>query len=190
MLFSRLVSECPSGFGMRCTSCMTPSTRMRWTSASSWGSKWMSDARSSRAPSIAAVIKSVTLTAADGSGNRAAASTLPVSDYAAPKMRAVCQRVRDARVSIEGRVVGEIGAGLCVLLGIARGDGAAEAARLAGKIARLRIFEDEAGRFDRSLLTIPAARRWSSPSSRSSPTRRRATGRASPEPRRRRRPSR
>ena len=112
----------------------------------------MSDARSSRAPSIAAVINSVTLTAADGSGNRAAASTLPVSDYAAPKMRAVCQRVRDARVSIEGRVVGEIGAGLCVLLGVARGDGAADAARLAGKIARLRIFEDEAGRFDRSLL--------------------------------------
>lgn len=66
----------------------------------------------------------------------------------------MCQRVRDARVSIEGRVVGEIGAGLCVLLGVARGDGPDDAARLAGKIARLRIFEDEAGRFDRSLLDL------------------------------------
>lgn len=64
----------------------------------------------------------------------------------------MCQRVRDARVSIEGYVAGEIGAGLCVLLGVARGDGADDAARLAGKIARLRIFEDDAGRFDRSLV--------------------------------------
>jgi D-aminoacyl-tRNA deacylase len=72
-------------------------------------------------------------------------------------MRAVCQRVRDARVSIEGSVVGEIGAGLCVLLGVARGDGEDDAARLAGKIARLRIFEDEAGRFDRSLLDTGGA---------------------------------
>lgn len=71
-------------------------------------------------------------------------------------MRAVCQRVRDARVSIEGRVVGEIGPGLCVLLGVARGDGADDAVRLAGKIARLRIFEDETGRFDRSLLDLLA----------------------------------
>jgi D-aminoacyl-tRNA deacylase len=60
--------------------------------------------------------------------------------------------VRDARVSIEGRVVGEIGTGLCILLGVARGDGEDEEARLAGKVARLRIFEDEAGRFDRSLI--------------------------------------
>jgi D-tyrosyl-tRNA(Tyr) deacylase len=59
--------------------------------------------------------------------------------------------VRDARVSIEGSVAGEIGAGLCVLLGVGRGDVADDAARLAGKIARLRIFEDDAGRFDRSL---------------------------------------
>jgi D-tyrosyl-tRNA(Tyr) deacylase len=65
--------------------------------------------------------------------------------------------VRDARVSIEGRVAGEIGPGLCVLLGIARGDGADDAARLAGKIARLRIFEDDAGRFDRSLLDTGGA---------------------------------
>jgi len=72
-------------------------------------------------------------------------------------MRAVCQRVRDARVSIEGHVAGEIGAGLCILVGVARGDGEDEVARLAGKIARLRIFEDEAGRFDRSLLDTGGA---------------------------------
>jgi D-tyrosyl-tRNA(Tyr) deacylase len=48
--------------------------------------------------------------------------------------------------------VGEIGRGLCVLLGVARGDGPAEARRLAEKVARLRIFADEQGRFDRSLL--------------------------------------
>jgi D-tyrosyl-tRNA(Tyr) deacylase len=65
--------------------------------------------------------------------------------------------VRDARVSIEGSVAGEIGPGLCVLLGVARGDGAEDAARLAGKIARLRIFEDDAGRFDRSLLDTAGA---------------------------------
>ena len=69
-------------------------------------------------------------------------------------MRAVCQRVSEARVRVGGEAVGEIGRGLCVLLGVARGDGEAEAARLAGKIARLRVFEDEAGRFDRSLLDV------------------------------------
>ena len=69
-------------------------------------------------------------------------------------MRAVCQRVAEARVVVEGRVVGEIGFGLCVLLGVAGGDGEAEAAKLAGKVARLRVFEDEQGRFDRSLLDV------------------------------------
>ncbi len=48
--------------------------------------------------------------------------------------------------------MGEIGPGLCVLLGVARGDGEEAAGRLAAKIARLRIFADEAGRFDRSLV--------------------------------------
>ena len=67
-------------------------------------------------------------------------------------MRAVCQRVREARVLVDGRVTGEIGAGLCVLLGVARADAPEAAERLAGKVARLRIFEDDAGRFDRSLL--------------------------------------
>jgi D-tyrosyl-tRNA(Tyr) deacylase len=52
---------------------------------------------------------------------------------------------------------GEIGAGLCVLLGVARGDTADEAARLAGKIARLRVFQNDEGKFDRSLLDTGAA---------------------------------
>jgi len=53
--------------------------------------------------------------------------------------------------------VGSIGPGLCVLLGVAAGDRPEEAERLAGKVARLRIFEDEAGRFDRSLLDTGGA---------------------------------
>ena len=67
-------------------------------------------------------------------------------------MRAVCQRVREARVLVDGHVVGEIGGGLCVLLGVARGDAAGDAERLASKIARLRIFPDDEGRFDRNVL--------------------------------------
>jgi len=69
-------------------------------------------------------------------------------------MRAVCQRVSEARVRVAGEVLGEVGAGLCVLLGVARGDGEADAERLAAKIARLRVFADEQGRFDRSLLDV------------------------------------
>jgi D-tyrosyl-tRNA(Tyr) deacylase len=65
---------------------------------------------------------------------------------------AVLQRVSRARVRVAGETVGQIGAGLVVLLGVAAGDDAAAAVRLAEKIARLRVFEDEAGRFDRSLL--------------------------------------
>jgi D-tyrosyl-tRNA(Tyr) deacylase len=72
-------------------------------------------------------------------------------------MRAVVQRVLSAHVVIAGEVVGEIGAGLCVLLGVGRDDGDAEASRLAGRVARLRIFENEAGRFDRSLLDTGGA---------------------------------
>jgi D-tyrosyl-tRNA(Tyr) deacylase len=55
-------------------------------------------------------------------------------------------------VRVGGEVAGEIGAGVCVLLGVARGDDVAAAERLAGRIARLRIFENDEGRFDRSLL--------------------------------------
>jgi D-aminoacyl-tRNA deacylase len=72
-------------------------------------------------------------------------------------MRAVVQRVSAARVVVDGEVAGEIVAGLCVLLGVARDDGEAEAERLAGRVARLRIFENEDGRFDRSLLDTGGA---------------------------------
>jgi len=68
-------------------------------------------------------------------------------------LRAVVQRVAEARVSPGG----EVGAGLCVLLGVARGDSARDAAQLAQKIARLRIFENDEGRFDRSLLDTGGA---------------------------------
>jgi D-aminoacyl-tRNA deacylase len=70
---------------------------------------------------------------------------------------AVVQRVTEARVVVDGAVPGEIAFGLCVLLGVARGDGPAEAERLAGKVARLRIFENEEGKFDRSLLDVRGA---------------------------------
>ena len=69
-------------------------------------------------------------------------------------MRAVVQRVSRAAVRVEGRVTGEIGVGLLVLLGVADGDGEAEAERLAAKVARLRIFADDLGRFDRSVLDV------------------------------------
>ena len=62
------------------------------------------------------------------------------------------QRVAEARVVVDGKVVGEIGPGLCVLLGVARGDDEAAAQRLAEKVARLRIFENAEGKFDRSVL--------------------------------------
>jgi len=63
-------------------------------------------------------------------------------------VRAVVQRVSRARVTPGG----EIGPGLCILLGVARTDGEEEAGRLAGKVARLRVFPDDDGRFDRSVL--------------------------------------
>jgi D-aminoacyl-tRNA deacylase len=65
-------------------------------------------------------------------------------------VRAVVQRVSRAR-STPG---GEIGRGVCVLLGVGNGDREETAARLAGKVARLRIFPDEEGRFDRSVLDV------------------------------------
>jgi D-tyrosyl-tRNA(Tyr) deacylase len=67
-------------------------------------------------------------------------------------MRAVVQRVSRARVVVEGSTVGEIGAGLLVLLGVANRDDEEDAERLAGKVARLRIFEDDHGKFDRTVL--------------------------------------
>lgn len=75
-------------------------------------------------------------------------------------MRAVIQRVTRASVSVDGETVAAIGPGLVVLLGVARGDGAGEARRLAAKTAELRIFpstslragSDSEGRFNRSLV--------------------------------------
>jgi D-tyrosyl-tRNA(Tyr) deacylase len=72
-------------------------------------------------------------------------------------MRAVVQRVREASVAVNGEIVGACGRGLAILLGIAAEDDEATAERLAGKIARLRIFENEDGRFDRSLLDVGGA---------------------------------
>jgi D-aminoacyl-tRNA deacylase len=69
-------------------------------------------------------------------------------------MKAVVQRVSSARVLVDGAAVGEIGLGLCVLLGVAREEGEEDAERLAGRVARLRIFENDDGRFDRSLLDV------------------------------------
>ena len=71
-------------------------------------------------------------------------------------MKAVVQRVSRARAVVDDAVVGEIGGGLCILLGIAEGDDEATAARLAGKSARLRIFENEKGKFDRNVLDVGA----------------------------------
>ncbi len=67
-------------------------------------------------------------------------------------MRAVVQRVSRARVVVDSETVGQIGAGLVVLLGVAAADGEEQADRLAERVARLRIFADEDGRFDRSVL--------------------------------------
>jgi D-tyrosyl-tRNA(Tyr) deacylase len=69
-------------------------------------------------------------------------------------VRAVVQRVRQASVSVEGEVAGQIGAGVVVLLGVASDDTNEESDRLAGKLARLRIFENDDGRFDHSLLDV------------------------------------
>jgi D-tyrosyl-tRNA(Tyr) deacylase len=69
-------------------------------------------------------------------------------------VKAVCQRVARAEVRVAGDVVGEVGTGLCVLLGVARGDVPHQAERLAAKIARLRVFPDDEGRFDRSVLDV------------------------------------
>ena len=69
-------------------------------------------------------------------------------------MRAVVQRVSRARVTVEGRVTGEIGAGLLILLGIGRNDASAVAVSIAEKIAHLRIFEDEERKMNRSLLDV------------------------------------
>jgi D-tyrosyl-tRNA(Tyr) deacylase len=67
-------------------------------------------------------------------------------------MRAVVQRVSRARVTVEGRVSGEIGAGLMILLGVGKEDTSTVAAAMAEKVANLRIFEDATGKMNLSLL--------------------------------------
>jgi D-tyrosyl-tRNA(Tyr) deacylase len=69
-------------------------------------------------------------------------------------MRAVVQRVRRAEVRVDDEVVGGIGHGLCVLLGVAVDDGRAQAEALARKVATLRIFDDEAGKLNRSVQDV------------------------------------
>jgi D-aminoacyl-tRNA deacylase len=72
-------------------------------------------------------------------------------------MRAVVQRVRRGRVSVADQVVAEIGLGLVILLGVGPADGEAQTGYLAEKIANLRIFEDEQGKINRSLLEVGGA---------------------------------
>jgi D-tyrosyl-tRNA(Tyr) deacylase len=69
-------------------------------------------------------------------------------------MLAVVQRVREAKVVVEGRTIGEIGQGLLVLVCAERGDGEAQADRLLAKLLKLRIFSDEAGKMNRSVQDV------------------------------------
>jgi len=69
-------------------------------------------------------------------------------------MRAVVQRVSRARVTVNGEVTGEIAAGLMILIGVGRDDTSAVALTMAEKIANLRIFEDDQGKMNRSLLEL------------------------------------
>ena len=71
-------------------------------------------------------------------------------------MRALIQRVSGASVTVEGEIVGRIAEGLVVLLGVGASDEPPQATRLADKIARLRVFDGDAGRMDRSLLDLGA----------------------------------
>jgi D-tyrosyl-tRNA(Tyr) deacylase len=72
-------------------------------------------------------------------------------------MRVVLQRVTHGRVSVEGRTVAEIGPGMVILLGVGPNDGEGQALYLVEKIANLRIFEDDQGKINRSLLEVGGA---------------------------------
>ncbi|HPW16901.1 MAG TPA: D-aminoacyl-tRNA deacylase [Candidatus Aminicenantes bacterium] len=69
-------------------------------------------------------------------------------------MRIVLQRVKEARVDVEGRTAGRIGRGLCLLVGVEKGDGEADAEALARKAVGLRVFPDDEGRMNRSLADV------------------------------------
>lgn len=69
-------------------------------------------------------------------------------------MRAVIQRVERASVSVEGEIKGQIGAGFLVLIGVEEGDGDADFKYIADKVPNLRVFEDEQGKMNRSLLDV------------------------------------
>jgi D-aminoacyl-tRNA deacylase len=71
-------------------------------------------------------------------------------------MRAVIQRVKEARVEVDGRVTGSIGAGLVVLLGVSKTDSNPDADYLVDKILGLRIFPDESGKMNRSIVEVNA----------------------------------
>ena len=70
-------------------------------------------------------------------------------------MRAVIQRVTQARVEVDGTIVGAIHAGLCVLIGVAVGDTRDDAQWMANRLAKLRVFIDDTGRMNRALLDLP-----------------------------------
>ena len=70
------------------------------------------------------------------------------------QMRAVIQRVEQASVSVEGEIRGRIGAGFLVLIGVEEGDGDADFKYIADKVPNLRVFEDEQGKMNRSLLDV------------------------------------
>jgi D-tyrosyl-tRNA(Tyr) deacylase len=72
-------------------------------------------------------------------------------------LRVVVQRVSEAAVRVDGAVVGGCGRGVLVLVGVTEGDDGAAAERLAAKVARLRVFENDGGRFDLSLLDVGGA---------------------------------
>jgi D-tyrosyl-tRNA(Tyr) deacylase len=72
------------------------------------------------------------------------------------RMRAILQRVLEGRVTVDDKVVGEIGPGYVILLGVTHGDGPAEVKKLAEKTAHLRVFEDDRGKMNRSALDTGA----------------------------------
>ena len=72
-------------------------------------------------------------------------------------MRAILQRVSEASVTVDGQVTGKIGAGLLVLLGVGKGDTEADVDFMVDKIPMLRIFEDDAGKMNKSLLDTSKA---------------------------------